>query len=100
MGFWIQFEKIFAKADVIFMPTAYGEAFDIGSKTSDPVSMYIEDIFTVTANIVGVPALSIPIARGDNGLPLGLQILSASLNEGKIYNMADYILSNGGGDYE
>jgi len=85
--------------DLIFMPTTYGEAFDIGSKTSDPVSMYIEDMFTVTANIVGVPAISIPVAKGNNNLPLGLQILGRHFGEKEIYNMADFILTQGGSDY-
>ena len=88
--------KVLKSNDLIFMPTTYGEAFEIGAKISDPVSMYIEDIFTVTANIVGVPAISIPIAKGDNNLPLGLQILGSSMEEGEIYNMADFILTHGG----
>ena len=92
--------KVLEKCDLIFMPTTYGEAFDIGSKISDPVSMYIEDMFTVTANIVGVPAISIPIANGSIGLPLGLQILSRPMAESEIYNMADYIMTNGGSTYE
>ena len=89
-----KFREILSNADFIFMPTTYGEAFEIGSKTSDPVSMYIEDIFTVTANIVGLPALSVPIGFGNSKLPIGLQILSSELNEGQIYNMANYIFEN------
>lgn len=86
-----EFEKIFMQNDIVFMPTTYGEAFDIGSKTQDPVSMYIEDMFTVTANIVGIPAISIPIGVGENGLPLGLQVLSAELNEKELYCMANFV---------
>ena len=82
--------------DVIFMPTTYGEAFEIGSKVSDPISMYIEDMFTVGANIVGVPAMSVPIGIGKNGLPIGLQILSSHFNEKEIFNMADFILNHRG----
>ena len=78
------------------MPTTYGEAFEIGSKTSDPVSMYIEDMFTVTANIVGLPAISIPVGRGKLGLPLGFQILSAPFAESEIYNMADFLTTRRG----
>lgn len=89
-----QFEKILNYNDVIFMPTTYGEAFEIGSKISDPVSMYIEDMFTVTANIVGVPAISIPFNKGKNNLPIGLQILSSHFNEKEIYNMADYLMTH------
>jgi len=86
-----KFLDILKDNDVIFMPTTYGEAFEIGSKTSDPVSMYIEDMFTVTANIVGLPAISVPVGTGKRGLPIGLQILSSPFNEGEIYNMADFV---------
>lgn len=91
------FITIFKDCDVIFMPTTYGEAFEIGSKISDPVSMYIEDMFTVTANIVGVPSMSIPIGRGENNLPIGMQILASHFNEKEVFNFADFILRNRGG---
>jgi aspartyl-tRNA(Asn)/glutamyl-tRNA(Gln) amidotransferase subunit A len=91
-----EFYQILEDNDLIFMPTTYGEAFEIGSKVSDPVSMYIEDIFTVTANILGVPAMSIPYALGEHGLPLGLQIISSPFNEKEIYNMADFLSDFGG----
>jgi aspartyl-tRNA(Asn)/glutamyl-tRNA(Gln) amidotransferase subunit A len=63
--------------DVIVTPTTPAPAFKIGEKVSDPVAMYLEDIFTVTANITGMPALSVPCGTADKGgkkLPLGLQI--------------------------
>lgn len=85
------FAKIFRDCDVVFMPTTFDEAFEIGSKVSDPVSMYIEDMFTVTANIVGIPAMSIPIGKGEHGLPIGLQILSSHFNEKEIFNFANFI---------
>ena len=88
--------QILEGCDVIFMPTTYGEAFEIGAKVSDPVSMYIEDMFTVPINIVGVPAMSIPIGKGKTGLPIGLQILSKHFCEKEIFNMADFILSKRG----
>lgn len=90
------FENILKDNDLIFMPTTYGEAFEIGAKVSDPVSMYIEDMFTVTANVIGMPAISVPVGKGGHGLPLGLQIVSRPFNEKEIYNMADFILQNGG----
>ena len=91
-----QFSEVFESCDLIFMPTAYGEAFDLGAKTNDPLSMYIEDMFTVPINVVGVPAISIPCGKGVNGLPLGLQILAKHFNEKEIYNMADFIISKRG----
>ena len=60
--------------------------------------MYKEDLFTIMANILGTPALSLPFGKGESGLPLGLQIVADRLNEGLIYNVADFI-ENNGGDY-
>lgn len=90
-----EISQILNDNDVIFMPTTYGEAFAIGSKMNDPVSMYIEDIFTVTANIVGVPAISVPAGRGKTGLPIGLQILSKHFGESELYNIADFVMERG-----
>lgn len=87
-----QFMDIFDSNDVVFMPTTYGEAFEIGSKVSDPLSMYIEDMFTVTANMIGVPAISIPVGLGKNNLPIGLQILSKHFNEKEIYEVANFVM--------
>jgi aspartyl-tRNA(Asn)/glutamyl-tRNA(Gln) amidotransferase subunit A len=85
-----EFARAFEDCDVIIMPTAFGEAFDINAKTSDPLSMYIEDMFTISANIVGVPAMSIPCGKGKHGLPLGLQILAKEWDEKVIYQVARY----------
>lgn len=90
-----KFAEVFDFCDLIFMPTSFGEPFEIGSKVSDPVSMYIEDMFTVTANILGVPAISVPVGTGSHGLPIGLQILSKHFGESEIYNMAKFIMSRG-----
>ena len=86
-----EYEKAFNECDVIIMPTALGEAYKIGSKPSDPVETYKEDIFTVTANIVGIPSLSIPYGKGENGLPLGIQIMSKKFDEKTIYKFAKEI---------
>ncbi len=76
--------------DVLIFPTAFGEAFKLGSKTADPTSMYIEDMFTICANVTGLPAISVPCGKGINGLPLGLQIMGKAECEGDVYNVADY----------
>lgn len=76
-----EFDSLFADYDLIAMPTTLGPAFKLGEKTADPLTMYLEDIFTVTANIAGVPALSLPSGLV-NGLPVGLQLIAPQLAEG------------------
>lgn len=78
------------KVDAIAMPTTPSPAFKIGEKTSDPLSMYLEDIFTVTANVVGVPALSVPsgtVLRDGVGLPTGFQIMSNHFREDLLFKI-------------
>jgi aspartyl-tRNA(Asn)/glutamyl-tRNA(Gln) amidotransferase subunit A len=73
------FAKLFTEVDLVTTPTAPTPAFKFGQHTSDPVSMYLEDIFTVTANIVGIPAISVPFGhKKENGidLPIGFQIMA------------------------
>ena len=84
------FEDVFKNCDIIVMPTAKGEAFKIGEK-QNPIDAYKEDIFTVTANIVGVPAISIPFGKGKNNLPLGIQFLANNFEEGKLYQVSHFI---------
>lgn len=87
-----EFDEAFKMCDVILMPTTFGEAFKIGEMTSS-VKMYAEDLFTIPANIASLPAISIPYAKGENGLPLGLQIIGNKLDEQKIYGIAKYFES-------
>ena len=73
------FEKAFSEVDAIVTPTTPGTAFKIGEKINDPLSLYLEDVFTVPANIVGIPAISIPsgeVEKEGSMLPLGLQIMA------------------------
>ena len=60
-------------------------AFAVGRKLNDPVTMYLNDIFTVTANLAGLPAMSVPAALDNNGLPLGLQIIGRALDEETVF---------------
>lgn len=85
-----QFEEAFKKCDIIISPTTIGEAFKIGSR-SNPIDAYKEDIFTVTINVVGVPSLNIPYGKGENGLPLGIQLMANKFDEAKIYKLAKFI---------
>ena len=74
--------SILANYDFIVTPTTPSTAFDIGDKAhQDPVSMYLADIFTVQANLTGMPALSLPLFRHSNGLPFGIQIMADHFNE-------------------
>ena len=86
-----QFEEAFKECDFIILPTTTGEAYLIGSKSKNPVDTYKEDVFTATANIAGVPALSIPFGKGENGLPLGIQIMGKKFDEHNIYKFAKFI---------
>ena len=82
------FEKAFESVDLVATPTAPGPAFKIGSKTNDPVAMYLEDIFTVTANITGMPAISIPagmVKDEDKSLPIGLQLTARHGDEAALF---------------
>jgi len=75
------FTKAFKEVDVILTPTAPTPAFKIGEKTKDPLSMYLEDIFTVTANLVGIPAMSVPSGVSSEKLPLSIQIMAPHFKE-------------------
>ncbi|MFN4314430.1 MAG: Asp-tRNA(Asn)/Glu-tRNA(Gln) amidotransferase subunit GatA [Chitinophagaceae bacterium] len=71
-----QTQLIFKEFDYIFLPTSPAPAFKIGEKTEDPISMYLADIYTVMANLVGIPAISLPLFRHSTGMPFGVQVMS------------------------
>jgi len=84
------FENIFKEVDAIIMPTTTGPAFKLGEKIGDPIKMYLEDIFTVSANLSEVPAISIPAGfaeRGGSKLPLGLQIIAPHFREDILFSL-------------
>jgi aspartyl-tRNA(Asn)/glutamyl-tRNA(Gln) amidotransferase subunit A len=78
------FAQAFEKCDALLTPATPGPAFAIGEKTSDPVSMYLNDVFTVTVNLAGLPGLSVPAGLTKNGLPLGLQVIGKAFDEGTV----------------
>ena len=82
------FENVFEKYDVILTPTAPTSAFDIGSKTSNPLEMYLMDIYTVPINVAGVPAISIPCGTDKEGMPVGMQLIAKHFNEEILYRFA------------
>jgi aspartyl-tRNA(Asn)/glutamyl-tRNA(Gln) amidotransferase subunit A len=82
------FEKAFAEVDVIVTPTSPSPAFGLGEKATDPLTMYLSDIFTISVNLAGVPAISVPCGFTAGGLPVGLQIIGRHFDEGTILRAA------------
>ncbi|MDA9156815.1 Asp-tRNA(Asn)/Glu-tRNA(Gln) amidotransferase subunit GatA [Candidatus Pelagibacter sp.] len=82
------FDEAYKKVDAILTPSTPSAAFKIGEKTNDPVSMYLNDIFTVPVNLAGLPAISIPAGVDVKGYPLGLQIIGKAFDEQSILNIA------------
>jgi len=82
-----EFEKAFEKVDFILTPTTPEPAFLIGEK-EDPIAMYLSDIFTVTANLAGIPALTLPVGLNKENLPLGIQIVANFFQESRIFKLA------------
>ncbi len=82
------FRRAYRRCDVIVGPTAPTAAFPIGAKTDDPVQMYLNDIFTVAANLTGAPAMSIPCGFDRSGLPIGLQIQGDYFAEATMLDVA------------
>lgn len=83
--------EILSGYDFIVTPSTPGTAFEFGKNSADPIKMYLEDIFTVQANIVGCPAISVPNGTHSNGLPIGLQIMGRDFEEGHLLNIAAQI---------
>jgi len=82
------FDEAYKKVDAILTPSTPSSAFKIGEKKNDPVSMYLNDIFTVPVNLAGLPAISIPAGRDATGYPLGLQIIGKAFKEQEVLNLA------------
>ena len=82
------FDEVYKKVDAILTPSTPSSAFKIGEKTNDPVSMYLNDVFTVPINLAGLPAISIPAGLDSKGYPLGLQIIGKAFEEQNILNIA------------
>ena len=94
------FEKAFETVDVIASPTSPTPAFKIGEKANDPLAMYLSDIYTITANLAGIPGISLPCGGTTEGLPVGLQILGRHFEEKRMLNLAYAFEQAGGFDRE
>ena len=82
------FDEAYKRVDAILTPSTPSSAFKIGEKTNDPVSMYLNDIFTVPINLAGLPGISIPAGKDKNNYPLGLQVIGKPFDEQNILNIS------------
>jgi aspartyl-tRNA(Asn)/glutamyl-tRNA(Gln) amidotransferase subunit A len=79
------FEQAFEKVDVIAAPVAPSTAFPLGRHTDDPLAMYLEDIFTLPANLAGIPGLAFPVGFDTQGLPIGIQLMGTHFGEDTLF---------------
>lgn len=89
---WERISKIFEDCDFIIMPTTPVTAFRAGEKMNDPIAMYLADIYTVMANLVGCPAISIPLFKHSNGMPFGLQVMANRFDEVSLLQVSGMLL--------
>jgi aspartyl-tRNA(Asn)/glutamyl-tRNA(Gln) amidotransferase subunit A len=85
------FTKAFAKVDCLITPTSPSTAFKAGEKMNDPLQMYLSDIYTTSANLAGIPGISIPSGEDHQRLPIGLQILGPHFGESTLLRVADFL---------
>lgn len=85
------FDKAWEQCDVLLTPTAPSAAFALGERNADPIAMYLNDVFTVTTNLAGLPSISVPAGLDAQGLPLGLQLIGRALDEGTVFSVAGAI---------
>lgn len=86
-----QIKTIFADYDFIILPTTPTTAFKLGEHTNNPIEMYLADLYSVQANVAGVPAISIPCGEDDKGLPIGIQIMANDFEESKLFQFSEII---------
>lgn len=85
------FENAFNEVDFIITPTAPTTAFKIGEKLDNPLAMYLSDIYTISVNLAGVPAISIPAGKDSNNLPVGLQIIGKHFDELGVLKISKFL---------
>ena len=86
-------EQMLENSDVLLFPTTPSTAFNIGA-IKDPITMYLQDIFTVHANIVGLPAISLPIGKHSNSMPFGIQLMTGKFKENELFTISNFIIEN------
>ena len=90
------FDKAWEQCDALLTPTAPSAAFGLGENSNDPIAMYLNDVFTVTTNLAGLPSMSVPAGLDSQGLPLGLQIIGRALDEGTVFSIAGALEKSAG----
>ena len=90
------FDNVWDRVDAIVTPSTPSAAFALGDKQIDPVTMYLNDVFTVTANLAGLPGISVPAGLDSGGLPLGLQVIGKALDEATVFQVADVLEQSAG----
>ncbi|MFN4112244.1 MAG: amidase family protein, partial [Ignavibacteria bacterium] len=88
------FIEAFKSVDLIISPTTPTTAFKIGEKTDDPLSMYLSDIYTTSANLAGIPAINVPVGFDSRGLPIGIQFISNFFKEELLFQVSYFIEKN------
>ncbi len=91
------FAAAYQRFDVLLAPTSPTTAFPLGDKTADPMAMYMNDVCTIPSNLSGEPAISVPFGTGDDGLPVGVQVLAPALEEARMFRVAAALEAAGGG---
>jgi aspartyl-tRNA(Asn)/glutamyl-tRNA(Gln) amidotransferase subunit A len=92
------FDEAWSNVDVVLTPTTPSPAFAFGEKSGDPLAMYLEDIFTVTVNMAGLPGISVPAGLSGQGTPLGLQLIGKPFDEGTLFR-AGQVIENAAGRF-
>jgi len=90
----MDFDSMFKKVDLLFLPTSPELPYKIGQKKNDPLSMYLSDTFTVPMNLSGTPAISIPLGESKKGLPIGMQFASNNFQENKLFSMTKFLFND------
>ena len=94
------FAKAYEKFDILISPTAPTTAFPLGDKTADPMQMYLQDVCTIPSNLAGHPAMSVPFGFGEDGMPIGIQILAPAMAEREMFQAAKVLESESGNGIE
>jgi aspartyl-tRNA(Asn)/glutamyl-tRNA(Gln) amidotransferase subunit A len=94
-----EYEQLFTQFDVLVGPVAPTPAFKLGENSSDPIKMYLGDIYTISVNLAGLPGLSVPCGKDKNGLPIGLQLIGDCFKENNLIR-AGYAYEQARGRFE